>query len=98
MKSALLVIDVQRILTEGRHAAYAVEGVLARKARAAAAPVIFVQHETKGDEMRHGTPPWQLSPALEVQPGDHHVRRPPPTRSTARRCKRCSTTWASPAW
>ena len=81
MKSALLVIDVQRILTEGRDAAYAVEGViarinaLARKARAAAAPVIFVQHETKGDEMRHGTPSWQLSPALEVQPGDHHVRK-----------------------
>lgn len=81
MKSALLVIDVQRILTEGRFAAFEVDRVIgrvnamARKARASGAPVIFVQHETKGDEMRQGTPPWQLAPTLEVRPGDHHVRK-----------------------
>ena len=81
MRSALLVIDVQRILTEGRDAAHGVDGVIerinamARAARAAGAPVIFVQHETKSDEMRHGTPSWQLAPALEVLPGDHYVRK-----------------------
>jgi len=81
MKTALLVIDVQRILTEGDDAAFDVDHVIARinamarRARAAGAPVIFVQHETKGEAMRHDTIPWQLAPALEVLPGDHHVRK-----------------------
>jgi nicotinamidase-related amidase len=81
LKSALLVIDVQRILTEGRDAAFEVDRVIerinamSRKARTASAPVIFVQHETRSEEMRRGTTPWQLAPTLEVRPGDHHVRK-----------------------
>ena len=80
MKSALLVIDVQRILSEGRDAAFEVDQLierinrLARSARAAGAPVIFVQHETRSEPMRHGTAPWQLAPTLEVKPEAMHAR------------------------
>jgi nicotinamidase-related amidase len=51
MKSALLVIDVQRGLCEGEHSAFESSKVIDRinivsaKARAAGVPVVFIQHE-----------------------------------------------------
>lgn len=76
MTTALLVIDVQRVLCEGRWACHDAAGVIerinavARKARAAGVPVVVIQHETRGGDMDRGSEAWQLSPALEVAPAD----------------------------
>jgi nicotinamidase-related amidase len=80
MKQALLIIDVQRILCEGREAAFDVDRVIdrinivSRKARGARAPVIVIQHEDNGP-MTHGTDGWQLSARLETQPTDIFMRK-----------------------
>ncbi len=80
MRSALLVIDVQRGLCEGERPAFGAEQVIERinriaaKARAASAPVIFVQHEA-ATELQYGTDAWQLARGLEVEPGDLRVRK-----------------------
>jgi nicotinamidase-related amidase len=82
MTTALLIIDVQRVLTEGRWACHDSPGVierinaLSRKARAAAAPVVVIQHETAaGGDMDHGSDAWKLAPALETREGDLFVRK-----------------------
>ena len=73
---AVLVIDVQQALCEGPGAAWDCAGLLARinlitaAARAAGAPVIWVQHEDAG--MVHGSPGWQLARGLQV--GDSDLR------------------------
>ncbi len=78
MKTALLVIDVQQGLCEGEHAAFESQRVIERinrvatQARAAGAPVIFVQHEA-ATELQYGTQAWQLALGLEVMPGDLRV-------------------------
>ena len=65
MKPALLVIDVQQGLCEGVGAAFDCAGTIARinhlsrAARAAGVPVVFIQHESQGDYLRHGSRPWQ---------------------------------------
>lgn len=76
MSTALLIIDVQRVLCEGRWACHDAAGVIerinavARKARAAGMPVMVIQHETRGGDMDRGSEAWQLSPSLEVAPTD----------------------------
>jgi nicotinamidase-related amidase len=82
MTTALLIIDVQRIMTEGRYAAYDVEAVIGRinlvsqRTRAAGAPVVVIQHETTGGkELDHGTEGWQLARQLDVQPADIRLRK-----------------------
>jgi nicotinamidase-related amidase len=81
MPAAILIIDVQQLLCAGEHAAYDVERVInrinlvSRKARAAGALVVVIQHETHGGEMDYGTDGWQLAPALETCAGDVHVRK-----------------------
>ncbi|APV51991.1 cysteine hydrolase [Betaproteobacteria bacterium GR16-43] len=81
MTTALLVIDVQQVLCVGQYAAFDVDGVIdrinqvSRKARAAGAPVIVIQHETKGGEMDHGSEGWKLSPKLETKDGDVFMRK-----------------------
>ena len=83
MKHALLVIDVQQALCEGEHAAFEAPQVIARinhvaaKARAAGAPVVFIQHEAAG-ELAHGSPGWQLARGLHVAPGDLRVGKTTP--------------------
>lgn len=83
MNLALVVIDVQRGLFEPQPAPADAEAVVARinalaaKARAAAAPVIFVQHERDGD-LAPGTDGWALHPALAVAQGDHRIRKTTP--------------------
>jgi nicotinamidase-related amidase len=74
--TALLIIDVQQALCTGANAAWDVDGVIqrvndvSRKARAAGAPVVVIQHETKGGDMDHGTEGWKLPPALHVEASD----------------------------
>jgi nicotinamidase-related amidase len=77
-RDALLVIDVQQGLCEGNARPFALEDVLARinalaeRARAAGAPVIFIQHEGKDGYLEHGTQGWQLH--RDLQPGAKDLR------------------------
>lgn len=83
MDTALIIIDVQRLLCEGRWACEDADAVIARlnqaiaTARAAGAPVVFVQHEGQDpeDPMRHGQPGWALAPTLDVRAGDPVVAK-----------------------
>lgn len=81
MNLALVVIDVQRGLFEPpppeAESVIARINALAEKARAAAAPVIFVQHERAGDLEAHSDA-WALHPALQVVEGDHRIRKTTP--------------------
>lgn len=76
MSAALLVIDVQRLLCEGRWAVHDAAGVIARintlsrRAREAGVPVIVVQHEEAGGPMARGSEGWQLAAGLETAPSD----------------------------
>jgi len=76
-RSALLVIDVQQGLCEGDAPPFALAEVIARinalaaRARAAGAPVIFIQHEGKDGYLEHGTPGWQLH--RDLRPGAHDL-------------------------
>ena len=84
MKSALLVIDVQRGLCEGQDAAFEADLVIGRinelsqRARRSGAPVIFVQHEGKNGYLEFGTEGWKLPPSLISQEGDLFVRKTTP--------------------
>lgn len=76
-KSAVLIIDVQRVMCEGQYAVHDVDGMIdrinlvSRRARAAGVPVVVIQHETTGGrEMDRGTDAWQLARGLEVGPTD----------------------------
>jgi nicotinamidase-related amidase len=79
MDSAVLVIDVQQALCVGPHAAYDAQGVIqrinlvTRRARAAGAPVVFIQHEGEGTELEHGSAGWQFADGLEIETGDLRV-------------------------
>jgi len=83
MNLALLVIDVQRGLFEPQpppaEAGAVVERInaLSAQAREAGAPVVFVQHERSGD-LEPESPGWALLPALDVQAGDHRIRKATP--------------------
>lgn len=81
MKSALLVIDVQNGLCSGEEAAFDIDRVVARindaiaKARTAAVPVVFVQHEETDGPLQFGSEAWQLHGPLAVEPEDRRVRK-----------------------
>ena len=83
MKSALLIIDIQRALCSGEWSAFDIDRVVdringvARNARAAGAPVFVIQHEDDGP-LRFGTEGWQLYERLAVQPSDIRVRKTTP--------------------
>ncbi|CAN5711215.1 cysteine hydrolase family protein [soil metagenome] len=84
MTTALLIIDVQQGLCEGEHAAFEFRQVIDRinqvsaRARAAGAPVIFVQHESGPGYLEHGTAAWQLADRLKAEPTDLRVRKTTP--------------------
>jgi nicotinamidase-related amidase len=83
MKSALLVIDVQQGLCEGRWAAHDINGVidrinaLSQKARTANVPVVMIQHESSdlGDLLAYGSAGWQFATALTVKTSDIRMRK-----------------------
>lgn len=84
MKTAVLVIDVQQGLCEGEGAAFDCEGTISRinqvtgRARRSGAPVIFVQHESQSEYLRHATPAWQLANGLDATAQDMRIRKTTP--------------------
>ncbi|VVS92761.1 cysteine hydrolase family protein [Desulfoluna spongiiphila] len=84
MKSALVVIDVQKGLFEPEPAPFDADLVISRintlssRGRKAGVPVVFVQHETADGALSHGAPGWELDPRLQVAPGDHLIRKTTP--------------------
>lgn len=84
MKSALLVIDVQSELFDAEPRPFEADAVvgrinsLAARARIAAAPVIFVQHEAPASALEFQSRGWQLAHSVDAQPGDHLVRKATP--------------------
>ena len=83
-RTALLIIDVQQGLCEGEARAFQAEQIIrninlvAGKARAAKALVVFIQHESKSGALAHGTEGWQLAHGLHVEPGDFKIRKTTP--------------------
>jgi nicotinamidase-related amidase len=83
MSLALIVIDVQRGLFDPEPRPAEADEVIARinalaaRARAADAPVIFVQHERPGD-LEADSLAWALHDQLEVHAGDHCIRKTTP--------------------
>lgn len=86
MDTAVLVIDVQQAFCAGPRAVHDAQGLLQRintvtqGARAAGAPVIFIQHETASGELEHGSAGWQFAEGLRIETGDLRV---PKTTSDA---------------
>lgn len=84
MTTAILVIDVQQGLCEGKGAAFDCNGTIDRinrvtqKARLAGAPVVFIQHESTSGYLEHGTAAWQLAKGLDVEPADIKLRKTTP--------------------
>lgn len=82
MKSALMVIDVQRGLFDTQPPPAEAERVVGRinaltaRARDAGVPVIFVQHERA--DMAHGSEAWDLLAGLHAEAGDHRIRKSTP--------------------
>jgi nicotinamidase-related amidase len=80
-RSALLVIDVQQGLCDDASRPFALDDVLARinalaaRARAAGAPVIYIQHEGTDGYLEHGAPGWQLHRDLRPDALDLRVRK-----------------------
>src|SRR6188508_3797264 len=76
--TALLVIDVQVGLIAGPNPVYQADTILERiagliaAARAAGAPVIYVQDKDVGGV---GTPEWQIHPAVAPAPAELAVRK-----------------------
>ncbi len=84
MTTALLVIDVQQGLCEGDQASVGWQAVVERinhvaeKARAAGAPVIFIQHESTSDFLTFGSDRWQLANGLVARDTDPRIRKTTP--------------------
>lgn len=84
MTTALLIIDVQQGLCEGEGRAFESDEVIARinqvaaQARAARAPVVFIQHESRAGYLEHGSREWQLADGLQAQPDDLRLRKTTP--------------------
>lgn len=82
MKSALLIIDVQKGLfvppPAEADAVIARINQLSERARQAGGPVIFIQHQTTHDELPHGSDAWQIHPELQVKASDHRIEKTTP--------------------
>lgn len=84
MKSALVIIDMQRALCSGEWAMSDVDRVidsingLSSRARASGMPVFIVQHEEGAGPLQFGKDGWQLAETLTAAPGDHRVRKKTP--------------------
>lgn len=84
MATALLIIDVQRGLFDDEPRPYEADAVvqrinqLARRARAAASLIVFIQHESLSGNLAQGSDGWQLARNLEVGPSAHFVRKSTP--------------------
>lgn len=80
MKTAVLVIDMQRGLCDDPPRPHESEEVIQRinaltsRARAAGVPVAFIQHENAVD-LEFDAERWQLADALQVEAGDTKIRK-----------------------
>ena len=81
MPTALLIIDVQEALCTGEHGAFEAGRVIerinsvSRRARAADAPVVLIQHESAEPPLQYESPGWQLAERLLTGPSDIRLRK-----------------------
>ena len=81
MKTALLVIDVQRGLCEGKYAVLDAPQVVERinvvsnKVREAKAIVVIIQHESKDELFAYKSEGWQLAAGLQTESTDIFLRK-----------------------
>ena len=82
--TALIVIDVQNALFQPEPRPFEADAVIDRinhlidAARAAGAPVVWVQHEGQDGALRFGSPGWALPEALQARDDDPHFRKTTP--------------------
>ena len=83
MTPALLIIDMQQALCQGSGTPLDCSAIiqrinaLAKAARAAGAPVIWVQHEDAG-ELRADTPGWEIARGHDIDAADYRIRKTTP--------------------
>jgi nicotinamidase-related amidase len=71
--TALLIIDVQNAIVTGAHREAEVLAAIAdmaARARAAGAPVIYLQHGEPGSDLDPGSKGWQIHPAVAPAAGE----------------------------
>ena len=79
MKTAAIVIDMQRGLCSGPYAAWDIDRVTANvneiitHARRVGAPVILIQHEEAGGPLEYGTEGWEIYDGVTTDPSDLHL-------------------------
>jgi nicotinamidase-related amidase len=84
VKTALIVIDMQRALCAGEEAAFDIDRVtekindLGTRARTAGVPVVLVQHEESDGPFQFGSDGWQLTETLAKAATDLRVRKTTP--------------------
>lgn len=84
MRSAVLVIDVQRGLFDGSPRPYLADEVIrninnvTEYARTSNIPVVFIQHEKISTTLEYGTEGWQLQSDLIVSEHDIFIRKTTP--------------------
>ena len=84
LKTALLIIDVQRGLFEESPRPYEADEVIKNinhvigKARIAGIPVVFIQHEQDKGLLEYGCEGWCLQTDLETDNADFRVRKRTP--------------------
>lgn len=84
MKSALLIIDVQRAFFDDEPRPFEADAVLGRindlsdRARRSGAPVVFIQHERFDGQLNYDSEPWALERSLHTTAGDQFVRKSTP--------------------
>lgn len=100
-KYALLIIDVQRGLFDEAPRPFEADAVIARInelahcARAAKAPVVFIQHERASGLLEHGSESWQLERQLQPLDGDAFVRKTTPDSFLRTHLDELLTQWGS---
>ena len=84
MRTALLIIDVQKGLFDPTPRPFEADQVLSRlndlsrRARAAGVPVPHIQHETPEGDLTYGAPGWALASGLEASDTDLRLRKTTP--------------------
>ncbi|MHB9146548.1 MAG: cysteine hydrolase family protein [Symbiobacteriia bacterium] len=84
-KTALLVIDVQAGMFSPSNpvhegdALLSVLSALIARARAAGAPIVYIQHDSgPGTDLEYGTPGWEVHAPIAPRPGDIRIEKRTP--------------------
>jgi nicotinamidase-related amidase len=81
MKTAVIVIDMQRALCTGAEEAWDIERVtnnvndVTTRARTAGVPVILIQHEEPEGPLQYGTEGWEIFEGVVTDPSDLHLQK-----------------------